>query len=183
MKKVIYINILFLFLLFSCEKEISINTWTDSNNVEINNDVIINNNNNNNNTPIENESTNSWNVVESNLDENDLLNSAIQFINNDELEKAEVILLNLYNNNNTDINILWNLWNLYLKASKFSEAEKYFITSNKILDGKDKNTLLNLGVVYFNLDNIEASKEYVNKSLILDKNFQLAKDFLKTINQ
>lgn len=175
MLKKIYILLLLSFFLFSCwtKKDITIvnNTWSllsselDQINIQ---------------KTSKNGLLSTWSinkkVVTISEDSKDI-NLVIDLIKDKKLSKAEKKLLELYNKDNKNTLVLWNLWNLYIQMSDFHKAEKYLLESNKIEKWKNINTLLNLSVVYINLWNKQKGQEFIDKCLFIDPNNKMVKDF------
>ena len=95
---------------------------------------------------------------------NESLDQALKFHKNGDLDKAEIIYLNILKKNNTDASLLQLLGTLNLQKKNYKISEDYFLKSLE-LKPEDPVTLNNLGILNRNLDNIDKSIEYFEKNI------------------
>lgn len=103
-----------------------------------------------------------------------------KLINDNKIDQAKIII---------EKEDLSNLVTLKIQAKiafwekKYEEALKNEIEVNKILKWVDYNELYFLWVIYDNLWEKEKSKKYISKSLEINKDFKLAKEYLGNLTE
>lgn len=99
-----------------------------------------------------------------------ILNKAIQFHNNNNLEEAEIIYKKIIKQDKKNFNALCLLGTLQVQKRNYHEG---IINLKKSLEIYDKNFIAinNLGLAYFSLENFNLAEKYFLKSIEINQNY------------
>jgi len=99
-------------------------------------------------------------------------------INDWKYEEAKNLL---ENDDKSNPEVLKLYWKIQSWEKKYEEALATMLKVNEMQEEKDYDTIYLIGVIYHNLWDVENAKLYINKSLELKPDFDLAKDYLNII--
>ena len=115
-----------------------------------------------------------------------ILNKAIQFHNNNNLEEAEIIYKKIINQDKKNFNAFCLLGTLQVQKKNYDEG---IVNLKKSLEIYDKNFIAinNLGLAYFNLENFNLAEKYFLRSIEINQSYfesynNLGNIFLKKKN-
>ncbi|MGM0608708.1 MAG: tetratricopeptide repeat protein [Candidatus Muiribacteriota bacterium] len=101
-------------------------------------------------------------AVFSSASEDGLFEKGLNYLNNNELKKAETVFTRLYMEDETDYRVLNNLGVVFFEQKQYNKAYNLFDKARKIQPDY-KNAYINMGYVYFErdawLDMLELAQE------------------------